>query len=223
MSIKGGSELLLSLELDVQLGLFWTFLLPRFLTLLAFLLLIATSSSSLLSIWIWLGLFNSFLDFFLGGRLLSWSSEDSGSLNELAVSVGGGGIVAVVAGWNVGDNGIEVVVSVWNVGEGVFGEFEVGWIDREGVSRVVFSGCKAGEGGFGDAAFRWIVGYDGIGVVASGSSSLLELQVTSGISPLELLSTREAGRSAKLSERGFWQAGSFSLWQDERGGARTEL
>ena len=142
MSIKGGSELLLSLELDVQLGLFWTFLLPRFLTLLAFLLLIATSSSSLLSIWIWLGLFNSLLDFFLGGRLLSWSSEDSGSLNELAVSVGGGGIVAVVAGWNVGDNGIEVVVSVWNVGEGVFGEFEVDdsrWIVGTGEFGVVIS------------------------------------------------------------------------------------
>ena len=140
MSIKGGREFVLSLELE--LGFFWTFLLPRFLTLLAFLLLIATSSSSLLSIWIWLGLFNSFLDFFLGGRLLSWSSEDSGSLNELAVSVGGGGIVAVVAGWNVGDNGIEVVVSVWNVGEGVFGEFEVGdsrWIVGTGEFGVVIS------------------------------------------------------------------------------------
>ena len=142
MSIKGGSELLLSLELDVQLGLFWTFLLPRFLKLLAFLLSISTSSSSLLSTRFWLGLFTSFLDFFLGGRLLSWSSEDSGSLNELAVSVGGGGIVAVVAGWNVGDNGIEVVVSVWNVGEGVFGEFEVGdsrWIVGTGEFGVVIS------------------------------------------------------------------------------------
>ena len=73
---------------------------------------------------------------------MSWSSEDSGSLNELAVSVGGGGIVAVVAGWNVGDNGIEVVVSVWNVGEGVFGEFEVGdsrWIVGTGEFGVVIS------------------------------------------------------------------------------------
>ena len=123
----------------------------------------------------------------------------------------------------VEEDGFGVDASRWIVGDGGFGAVAFRWIDREGVSRVVFTGCKAGEGGFGDVAFRWIVGYDGIGVVASGSSSLLELQVTSGISPLELLSTREAGRSAKLSERGFWQAGSFSLWQDERGGARTEL
>ena len=112
MSVKGGSGLFLSLELDVRLGLILALLLPGLTTLLAFLLSISTSSSSLLSTRFWLGLFTSFLDFFLGGRLLSRSSEDSGSLNELAVNVGGGRIVAVVAGWNVGDDGIEFVVSV---------------------------------------------------------------------------------------------------------------
>ena len=257
MSVKGGSEFLLSLKLDARLGLFWTFLLPRFLTILAFLLSISTSSSSLLSTWFWLGLFTSFLDFFLGVRHLSWSSEDSDSLSELAVSVGGGGSVAVVAGWNVGDDGIEVVVSVWNVGGGGFGVFgskwNVGdggfgvfvslwivgigdvisvwidgedwfgviasrWIDGEGGFKGVISGCIAGEGGFGVVASRWIVG-----VVASGRSSLHDLQVRSRICSLEPFSTGEAVRSAELSARGLWPAGSFAVWQGERGGARMEF
>ena len=112
MSVRGGSEVFLSLELDVWLGVYWTFLLPRFTTLLAFLFSISTSSSSLLSARFWLGLFTSFLDVFLGGRLLSWSSEDSDSQFELAVSVGDGGFGVVGSGCIDGEGEFGIFGSV---------------------------------------------------------------------------------------------------------------
>ena len=162
MSVKGGSGLFLSLELDVRLGSILALLLPGLTTLLAFLHCISTSSSSLLSTRFWLGLFTSFLDFFLGGRLLSWSSEGSGSLKELAVSVGEGGFVVVVAGWNVGDDGIKVVVSVWNVGGGGFGVVCSEWSVGDGEFGIFCSVWTDREGGFGVVVAGWNVGDDGI-------------------------------------------------------------